>query len=187
VVAHTSFRSTIIQEATKLRDETNGLAYFYCDYKDSSTLDSLSILGSLIRQFAVQNDRAFEHGESLYKRHTSQGKLTSQVTIEELAGCLQCMSKCFKNAMIVIDALDECGSDRASVVELLSNLVDPQHNTLKALFTSRKEIDIEMHLSKYDQISIAAMSSDLKLYVAAEIELRTCFYPQNKHPVGLVS
>jgi hypothetical protein len=74
--------------------------------------------------------------------------------------------------MIIIDALDECLTDRSHIVELLSRVVQPNQNNLKAIFTSRKEIDIEMHLSEFDQVSIAAKSSDLKLYVAAEIELR---------------
>src|SRR5262249_30283803 len=82
------------------------------------------------------------------------------------------MSTYFENVMIIIDALDECGIDRSHIVELLSRLVQPNLNSLKTLFTSRREIDIEMHLSEFNQVSIAATSSDLKLYVAAEIELR---------------
>jgi hypothetical protein len=35
------------------------------------------------------------------------------------------------------------------------------------------ETDIEIHLQEYEKISIAATSSDLKLYVAAEIESRS--------------
>lgn len=166
------FRSTIIQEAEKLEDEANGLAYYYCDYKDPSTQNPFNILGCLIRQLAMQNAEAFKKAESFYKKRNPQGKQATQATNNDLAELLQNMSNHFENVMIIIDALDECSSDRSYIVELISHLVQPNQNSLKVIFTSRKEIDIEMHLSEFDQVSIAAKSSDLKLYVAAEIELR---------------
>jgi hypothetical protein len=74
--------------------------------------------------------------------------------------------------MIIIDALDECGNDRSKVVELLASLNTDNFN-IKTLFTSRLETDIELYLESYEKISIAATSSDLKLYVASEIESRS--------------
>jgi len=74
--------------------------------------------------------------------------------------------------MIIVDALDECGNDRSKVVELLASLNANGFN-IKTLFTSRLETDIEFHLDTYEKISIAATSSDLKLYVASEIETRS--------------
>lgn len=75
--------------------------------------------------------------------------------------------------MIIIDALDECGKNRSHVVELLASLNMNEKSNIKTLFTSRLETDIEIHLHEYEKISIAATSSDLKLYVAAEIENRS--------------
>jgi hypothetical protein len=75
--------------------------------------------------------------------------------------------------LIIIDALDECGSNRSYVVELLASLSTGNETKIKTLFTSRLETDIEVHLDSYVKVSIAATSSDLRLYVASEIENRT--------------
>jgi hypothetical protein len=94
------------------------------------------------------------------------------VTPEDLCLLIQSLSTFFDEVMIIIDALDECGSDRSKIVELLASINIDGYN-IKTLFTSRLETDIELHLRDYEKISIAATSSDLKLYVASEIERRS--------------
>jgi hypothetical protein len=74
--------------------------------------------------------------------------------------------------MIVVDGLDEISEDRASITRLLQSL-KVSSTTIKTLFASRPEVDIRDELEDAMQISIAARSSDLRLYVAAEIEKRT--------------
>jgi len=85
---------------------------------------------------------------------------------------IRTLSTFFDEVMVIIDALDECGNDRSKVVELLASLNDDNFD-IKTLFTSRLETDIELYLDSYEKISIAATSSDLKLYVASEIESRS--------------
>src|SRR5947207_1400460 len=101
-----AFRSTIIQEAEKLEDEANGLAYFYCDYKDPTTQNPFNILGCLIRQLALHSDEAFEKVKLFYKKHKPQGKQATPTTDEDLAELLRSMSNHFENVMVIIDALD---------------------------------------------------------------------------------
>jgi len=74
--------------------------------------------------------------------------------------------------MIVVDGLDEITNDRAGVTRLLRSL-NTVGGHIKTLFASRPEVDIGYELEKFVQVSIAAMSSDLRLYVASEIERRT--------------
>lgn len=106
-------------------------------------------------------------------RYRESGPTTGpSVAPEDLCLLIQTLSTFFDEVMIIIDALDECGNDRSKVVELLAILnADGFH--IKTLFTSRLETDIEVHLESYEKISIAATSSDLKLYVASEIESRS--------------
>jgi hypothetical protein len=73
--------------------------------------------------------------------------------------------------MVIVDGLDEISVNRSDVVEILQSLNTPSGN-IKTLFASRKEIDPQHPLRHYKQLSIAAMSSDLRLYVASEIEKR---------------
>jgi len=74
--------------------------------------------------------------------------------------------------MVVVDGLDEISEDRADVTRMLRSLNDSS-NSVKTLFASRPEIDIGYALEDCENISIAARSSDLRLYVGSEIEKRT--------------
>jgi hypothetical protein len=74
--------------------------------------------------------------------------------------------------MIVVDGLDEIEANRADVTRMLQGLNDLS-KSVKTLFASRPEVDIGYVLEDCEQISIAAMSSDLRLYVGSEIEKRT--------------
>ena len=175
----TILTSTIIQEAERPSQEDNGIAYFFCDYKDTATQDVVSILGALVKQFAMQDEQSFEFLRVFYQQHIPQKAHTlvsagppTPPTAEELHGLIQVMTKSFDNALIIVDALDECAGDRSTVIELLESLNKPGQNKIKTLFTSRDEYDIRAHLTDYVSVSIAARSSDLRLYVASELEVR---------------
>jgi hypothetical protein len=92
-------------------------------------------------------------------------------TVEELSGLILKLALRFKSTMIIVDGLDEISKNRTDVTQLLRELNKPS-SKIKSLFASRLEVDIKCHLADYVQISIAAMSSDLHLYVASEIERR---------------
>jgi hypothetical protein len=112
--------------------------------------------------------------EKFYSNHYRESGSTTgpSVAPEDFCLLIQSLSTFFDEVMIIIDALDECGNDRSRVVELLAILNADGFN-IKTLFTSRLETDIEVSLESYEKISIAATSSDLKLYVASEIESRS--------------
>ena len=149
-----------------------GLAYFYCDYKDTSTLDLVNILSSIVKQFALQYEQCFEKLEAFHKVYHPVEKPPTPFTFEGLRLLLQEMTDCFEHALVIVDALDECRQARSSIVEVLASLNIAGETTIKTLFTSRRETDLELHLSDYEQVSIAANKIDLQLYVAYEIEAR---------------
>lgn len=93
-------------------------------------------------------------------------------TPEELCDLIRKVSKHFQTTMIVADGLDEITNNRADVTRLLRSL-NTESGKIKTLFASRPEIDIGYELEDFAQVPIAAMSSDLRLYVASEIEKRT--------------
>ncbi|KAF7883227.1 uncharacterized protein EAF02_005147 [Botrytis sinoallii] len=164
--------------ATKLQGlkEDECLAFFYCDYKDSRTHDSLVILGSLIKQLSLSNQRCLLKLESFWKQQCSdkfggQDALNS-ATSEQLCNLIRDMSSCVDNINIIVDALDECGDGRSKVVELLSQLTTDEYNNIRVILTSREEFDIEHYLKDFKKVSIAADKSDLRLYVHAELKRR---------------
>lgn len=77
----------------------------------------------------------------------------------------------FSDVAIIMDELDECGDNTAEVVHLIDGLWEGGSN-IKVLLSSREEQEIIDTIGHYPKLSIAARSSDLKLYVAAEIERR---------------
>ena len=148
------------------------LAFFYCDYKDSETHNPSTILGSLAKQLVLQDERCFaELGEFCLDHTTSHGSVRVP-TLEEVCELIRSISKHFQTTMIIVDGLDEITNGRAEVTRLLRTL-NTEGGNIKTLFASRPEVDIGYELEDFVQISIAAMSSDLRLYVASEIERRT--------------
>ena len=169
----TVLASSIIQQALAKTSRQVALAFFYCDYKDTATQQPANILGSLARQISLQDEQSFDRLKAFYERHLSDSRGSIAYDPQNLCQLIVEMASYFDCTMIVVDALDECGTNTNSVVHLLTSLNAPaESNTVKTLFLSREEIDVRELLEDYAHISIAAQSSDLGLYVAAEIEVR---------------
>ena len=170
----TVLASSVIQEAIRQSGHNVAVAFFYCDYRRTATLEPRNILGSLCCQYALQDERNFEKLNAFYERNHTTEQPSINVSIDDLRVLLVEMASSFDNAMIIVDALDECGAQTKSVTRLLSGLHDShQALKIKTLFLSRDEQEIRDVLGGYSQVSIAARSSDLRLFVGAEIELRT--------------
>jgi Cdc6-like AAA superfamily ATPase len=167
----TILMASAIQEALMHTDPSRALAYFYCDYKDTETHSPILILGSLAKQIAVQHEGCFKRIGELYKCHFHQTPRGGKIE-DSLCTLIGDLSRIFSSVMIIVDGLDEVAVDRSGVTHLLQSLNTPSNN-IKTLFASRKEVDLEHPLQDYRQLSISAMSSDLRLYVASEIAKRT--------------
>lgn len=171
----TILMASAIQEALKHSDERHALAFFYCDYKDANTHNPRNIFGSLAKQIAVQNESCFHTLKEFWGTPGSPGRVSSTRGVPTIGAYLDLIKELaarFDNVMIIVDGLDEVAVDRSGVADLLQSLNRPNGN-IKTLFASRKEIDLQHPLQSYKQLSIAAKSSDLRLYVASEIERRT--------------
>ncbi|KAI9687050.1 MAG: hypothetical protein M1822_002460 [Bathelium mastoideum] len=149
----------------------NAAVYFFCDYKTPETQVPSKIMASLVRQLARQSQPAFELVESFYKKRISQGNQWSQPSAEQLVYLFVQMSRFFANCMVIVDGVDECGGNQVEVAELLSDLREGS-STVKVLSLSRDEQDIRQSITDFEKMSIAARNSDIRLYVAAEIEQR---------------
>ena len=171
-----SFLSSTIIKTLSSRvaaDPDEFLVYFYCDYKQNSTHDPVNILKSLIKQLAERNEDTFTQLKDFCVNHGQKQSLEIASSPQQLGSLLQSMTRNISKVFIVVDALDECADTRPQVLEALKELYISPDGNIKALYTSRNEIDIEEALQDFKQVQIAARSSDLKLYVASEIEKRT--------------
>ena len=168
----TVLASAVIEEVLKCRSPSVAAAYFYCDYKDAKTQDPANILGSLAKQLIRQSERCFKESEAFYEVHHSGKQVSTSYRPDELRDLILQMSSFFNQTMIVVDGLDECGKDTATVVELLSSLSKSEKSSVQTVFLSRDEIEIRETLTDYNPLSIAADKGDLQLYVASEIGAR---------------
>lgn len=107
------------------------------------------------------------------KYHPADG-LPGVPTESDLAKLIVEVSQLFDEVTLVIDGLDEVGSaialDRTQLVQTLSFL-HKASGTIRTIVPSRNEPDIQLNLSEFDNISIAATSDDLKSYVSANMSL----------------
>lgn len=170
----TVLASSIIQEAIEQSCPNVAVAFFYCDYKNTATQEPRNILGSLACQFALQDEVGFEKIRAFYEKHNPADRPSTEFSLDDLSNLVVETASSFNNAMIVVDALDECGDQSKFVTRLLSDLHNrDEAGSIKTLFISRDEEEIREVLDGYKQVSLAAKSSDLKLFVGAQIELRT--------------
>ena len=169
----TVLASSAIQEALERTSPNIAAAFFYCDYKNVATQDPRNILGSLACQLALQDEQSCVKLQAFYAKHTPPDRPSTGFDHHELRDLLVRMASNFNEVMIIVDALDECGTQSKKVTKLLASLNDSNEiGNIKTLFFSRDEQEIREVLEGYDQVSIAAESSDLRLFVGAEIELR---------------
>ena len=168
----TVLASSVIEEALRISNPSTSVAFFYCDYKDPATQDLSNILGSLAQQFAKQDEDSFTKLRDFYKAHNPELQSNVMYDSDALSTLVKEVASVFDSAMIIVDGLDECGRNASVVVDALAALNEVDHSTIKTIFLSRDEIDIRERLEDYTMVSIAARSSDLKLYVGAEIEIR---------------
>lgn len=167
-VGKTVLASLVIEESLKLASPALGVAYYYCDYKSSKSQQLQNILASLAGQLAQQDERCYATLQKSYRPGNDRTGRHILPDESELSSLVVRMASFFANAAVIVDGLDECGT-ADDVTMALSALA----GNIKLLFLSRNERHIRCHLEHFAQVSIAARSSDLRLYVSAEIEQRT--------------
>jgi len=133
-----------------------------------------NIIGSLIKQICTGSDEAFDELDTFFKKYNPKDGHPLTPSNEELGKLLMRLSRHFDCVMVIIDGLDECSlaDERSATLQLLSKICAPEHGNIRAVFTSRDEIDIRSQLSECKNIPIAARGTDLELFVAAGIESR---------------
>ncbi|KAF4990936.1 hypothetical protein FDECE_14196 [Fusarium decemcellulare] len=168
----TILAGAVIQEVLTRSSSDIGAAFFFCDYKNEATLMPVNILGAIASQLALQRDDAFDLLQNYYcDLHPAQA-LNQVPDVDELRATITKMCTLFKQVIVVIDGLDECGDNTYSVLESMTELAASTTNTTTALF-SRDEWNIRTSLQgEFKEISIEAHKEDIELFVRAEMERR---------------
>ncbi|PNP86125.1 hypothetical protein FNYG_00353 [Fusarium nygamai] len=170
----TVLAGSVIQEALT-RSYTSrkiGAAFFFCDYKDPKTWNTVNILGALASQLARQNDESYNVLNAYYKILYPPKGLPQTADADDLRAQISQMCETLDQTIIVVDGLDECDDLTGEVVDNLMQLADYSERLSMALF-SRDHYDIRVRVEEeFEYIQIAAHTEDVELYVNAEIDKR---------------
>jgi hypothetical protein len=160
-----------IGKTAELASTSHGVAFYYCSHRDEQSRQLTGILRCLIGQLARQNKQCMAMLEEKFgpQDHTSPQTWTRDK--DELEKILRKMIRRFGSVSIVIDGIDEC-HEATAVTDTLASLAS-ESPSVRLLIFSRKEAEMEPFLDGYTQMSIAAESQDLRLYVPSQIEMRT--------------
>ena len=175
ISAYKLCRSSIIETLKARLDgtATEGLAYFYCDYKDTATQQTANIVKSLVKHVAVQSKRSCEDLQALLDKHKRNRTLNSTLSITKMADVLLKMLRHYDCFFIVVDALDECPEDHRHEVLATLKTISAKASNARVIYTSREETDIKEAFADFKPVRITANTTDLALYVASEIQMRT--------------
>ncbi|KAL9084821.1 MAG: hypothetical protein Q9165_007889 [Trypethelium subeluteriae] len=161
-------------------DSRECFAYFYCSRTTSDVRqqEPRSILLSIVRQMAaaLPGLPIKPPVVSMYEKETARGSLEANLSIEEIVSLLtELIQDHYEHVTLIIDALDECKiSDRALLLETLSEVTYNHKTVVKTLVSSRNDPDIETHFSKIPNLSITATDNegDIMRYVHQNIDQR---------------
>ncbi|KAF2100719.1 ankyrin [Rhizodiscina lignyota] len=170
----TVLSSAAIATVLEICKPDEAVAFFYCDYKKQETQDPQHIFGSLVKQLAIQSQDAFELLSQYHAKIHHNGSASGRLNVEHLVDLIRHMTGHFKTTSIIVDGLDECGDNIHDVLDQWTNLFQGPAGALRTAIFSRDEFSIRKALcdQHYTTLSIAAQSTDIKLYAGTEIERR---------------
>ena len=150
---------------------THGVVFYYCSHRDKQSRTLTGILRCLAGQLARQNKTCMSLLEGQVELHEHTSAQTWMRNDDQLDIMLRKMIRQFSSLSLVMDGVDEC-HEPTVVTDTLATLASENPGVRIVIF-SRKEAEMEPFLESYTQISIAAESEDLRLYVPAQIEARS--------------
>jgi hypothetical protein len=154
------FSSFVIESLQKNRESPNiGVAYIYCNYKDTFKQTPVNLIASLLHQLVLQKEILQGELTALHKRHIRN---KTRPTLAEYTKLLQAAADCFSKVYIVIDALDECPEADQARQSLLKEI--GKLDCVSVLVTSRN-IPIGGELQSATRLDVRANDLDIRKYL----------------------
>ncbi|KJZ69826.1 hypothetical protein HIM_10779 [Hirsutella minnesotensis 3608] len=162
----------IIDEMEK--ESTNRLAYFFCQATETRLSNATAVLRGLIYNLARQYPPLVPY---VRERYDCKGKKllksnTWQVLSEMLAAMLN--DSILDHAIIIIDALDECNTDRPQLLDFITR----SSSCVKWIVSSRNWPDIEAKLANMKQkvrlcleLNEESISGAVNVYIRHKVDL----------------
>jgi KAP family P-loop domain len=147
-----------------------GIAYHYCDFSDPKSLETRTILGTIIRQLlegiAISSDLE-QQMDQFYRSDTRT------IADDELVALLFAVAKHFSKLYVFIDGLDECRKEeQITILSIVNQLAQPTRPAVKTLIASREEAIISTSLRDIPRLRISAdkNSADIAFFVEETVK-----------------
>lgn len=163
-------------------DPDVGIAYIYCNFQSTPDLNIQDLLGSLIKQLVQKQSELSKAVIDMYKTYR---KKNTRPTTDELSSCLRSVASDHSNAFIIVDALDECGTDYGLREKLLQEIFTLQVQcNINFLATSRHIPEIMAEFDRKTWLEIRADRRDVKSYLRSHLSTLPSFLLQNQDLVN---
>ena len=164
------YSSSVIEDISHWcrSSEQQACGYFFFDGRDAQQglRQHEDLLRSLIWQFSQQCDGFPAALISLYDECNSG---VHPPSLESLQRTLLLILDGFRDAYVIVDALDEC-TDRVKLLNWIKEIAGWKFGKLHFLATSRQERDIEIRLLSLQPLSICLEGESVDLDIATYVD-----------------
>ena len=149
-----------------------GLAYFYCDYKDSDKQIPSKVLCTLLAQLARQHKVVFQRLQSFVQERIKESPSSKPSHDELRSNFATFLHGTFKQIILIVDAIDESTERRCIIGDLKT--FSKSCPFIKILVSSREEHDINQAFKQFPQVKIrqSDVADDIESFVRAEVAHR---------------
>ncbi|KAL9050613.1 MAG: hypothetical protein Q9206_005021 [Seirophora lacunosa] len=148
------------------------IVYYYCDYADQRTLQTETILGTLLKQFFV-NSRI---PEAVAKRFPpGYGDYAHTLDVNDLIDLVCLTIEQTSCTVVIVDGLDECEKNsRKEILNFFNRLQRIDTSIIKTFVSCRQEDQLlrSLHGVPIVQMTSSALEEDIRLFVAASVNAR---------------
>lgn len=166
--------SSIVNQIRQDLQNDEGLAYFYCDYKDSQKQDPAKLLATVLVMLAKQSQGVFENLQTFFLDQ-SAGLPTFTADFDTLAENFpKFVHGQFKTIYLIVDAMDETNPAAWDNLSHSLRSLHEQCGELSILVTSRNELAISRAFHGLSRTSIeqSDVASDIMSFITAELSNR---------------
>jgi hypothetical protein len=147
------------------QDPTIGIAYIYCNFRQSHQQKVDNMLSNLLKQLSQCQPSLPECIKNLYDQHNR-----SRPSLVEILSALHSVAAMFARVFIIVDALDECQASDGCRSQFLSEMLILQQNFEVNIFvTSRFILQVTEMFIGYPSLEIRACDNDVHKYVEGRI------------------
>ncbi|KAK2027332.1 hypothetical protein LX32DRAFT_564597 [Colletotrichum zoysiae] len=169
----TVFAGAMIREAILRRRNHTVVVYVFCSFADVRTHDPVNVLSTIAALVGRHDQAAFKLLQDYYQELHQNKRRSKRPMVEKLKSVLWEMSKFFEHVLVVVDGVDECGSNTVSIVESLASLTSQDEKALRVAIVSRLQENIEKLLGgSFSKVELTHNKNDRQLFTATELERR---------------